>query len=69
MKAATINGTKEIDVHLFVYDQDNKEVGKDESPGPRCEVKFTSAKDGKYRFLVNNAGGTTSVARAVKASK
>jgi len=38
---ATTKGTKQTDVHLFVYDADKKEVGKDTSPGPICEVKFT----------------------------
>src|SRR5262249_45117810 len=38
---ATTRGTKETDVHLFIYGPDQKEVGKDTSPGPKCEVKFT----------------------------
>ena len=38
---ATTKGYKETDVHLFIYSEDKKEVGKDTSPGPKCEVKFT----------------------------
>jgi hypothetical protein len=66
---ATTNGDKQTDVHLFVYDANNKEVGKDTSPGPKCEVKFTPAKDGKYKFLVKNSGGTNKVTLAVKVAK
>src|SRR5262245_41859193 len=37
---ATTKGTKDTDVNLYVYDAGGKEVGKDTSPGPKCEVKF-----------------------------
>ena len=63
---ATTRGEKETDVHLFVYDEGKKEVGKDTSPGPKCEVKFTPAKDGKFKLLVRNAGGTNKVTLEVK---
>jgi len=53
---ATTKGEKETDVHLFIYAQNKKEVGKDTSPGPKCEVKFTPAKDGKVKLLVRNLG-------------
>lgn len=53
---ATTKGEKETDVHLFIYDEDKKEVGKDTSPGPKCEVKFTPKKDEKFKFLVKNNG-------------
>ena len=53
---ATTKGDKETDVHLFIYAEDKKEVGKDTSPGPKCEVKFTPAKDGKFKLLVRNLG-------------
>jgi hypothetical protein len=66
---ATTNGDKETDVHLFVYDEDEKEVGKDISPGPKCEVKFTPAKDGKFKLLVRNSGGTNMVTLEVKVAK
>jgi hypothetical protein len=33
---ATTKGDKETGVHLFVYDEDKKEVGKDTSPGPNA---------------------------------
>jgi len=54
---ATTDGTKNTDVHLYVYDEAGKEVGKDDSPGPQCSVKVTPAKDGKYNFVIKNAGG------------
>ena len=66
---ATTKGTMETDVHLFVYDENKKEVGKDTSPGPLCEVKFTPAKDGKYKLLVRNSGGSNSVTLEVKVAK
>jgi hypothetical protein len=56
---ATTDGTKNTDVHLYVYDEAGKEVGKDDSPGPKCSVKVTPAKDEKYKFVIKNAGGTT----------
>ena len=67
---ATTKGEKETDVHLFIYAEDKKEVGKDTSPGPKCEVKFTPAKDGKFKFLVRNRGpGANKVTLEVKAAK
>jgi hypothetical protein len=48
---ATTDGTKETDVHLFVYDKTGKQVGKDDSPGPKCSVKVTPPEDGKYKFV------------------
>jgi hypothetical protein len=67
---ATTKGEKETDVHLFVYAADSKEVGKDTSPGPKCEVKFTPAKDGTFKLLVRNLGpGTNKVTLAVTVAK
>jgi hypothetical protein len=67
---ATTKGEKETDVHLFVYAENKKEVGKDTSPGPKCEVKFTPAKDGKFKLLVRNLGpGANKVTLKVKAAK
>jgi hypothetical protein len=66
---ATTKGEKETDVHFFVYDEDKKEVGKDTSPGPKCEVKFTPAKDGKYKLVVHNSGGTNKVTLEAKVAK
>ena len=45
----TTKGDKQTDVHLFIYDGDNKEVGKDTSPGPKCEVKFMPKKGGNVQ--------------------
>jgi hypothetical protein len=67
---ATTKGDKETDVHLFVYGPDNKEAGRDTSPGPKCEVKFTPTKAGKFKFLVRNLGpGANKVTLEVKVSK
>jgi hypothetical protein len=67
---ATTKGDKETDVHLFIYSEDKKEVGKDTSPGPKCEVKFTPAKDGKFKLLVRNLGpGANKVTLEVKSAK
>ncbi len=70
----TIKSKKETDIHLFVYDEDNKEVAKDDSPGPTCEIKFTPTKAGKYVLEVRNQGpgensSTLKVARAKKKSE
>jgi hypothetical protein len=66
---ATTKGDQETDVHLFIYDPNQKEVGKDTSPGPKCEVKFTPANDGKYKLLVRNSGGVNKVTLDVKVAK
>jgi hypothetical protein len=63
---ATTKGQKETDVHLFVYDADGKEVGKDTSPGPNCSVKVTPPKEGTYKLLVKNSGGTNKVTLELK---
>ena len=66
----TTKGEKETDVHLFIYGEDKKEVGKDTSPGPKCEVKFTPKSDGKFKLLVRNLGpGANTVTLEVKAAK
>lgn len=67
---ATTDGTKETDVHLFVYDESGKEVGKDDTTGPKCSVKVTPAKAGKYKFVVKNVkGGDNTVTFAVTVTK
>jgi len=58
---ATTDGPKSTDVHLFVYDATGKEVGRDESPGPKCSVKVTPTQKGKYKFVITNAGGDNAV--------
>jgi hypothetical protein len=63
---ATTDGTKNTDVNLYVYDAAGKEVGKDDSPGPKCSVKVTPEKDGKYKFVIKNAGGDNTVTFKVK---
>jgi hypothetical protein len=66
---ATADGTKNTDVNLYVYDEAGKEVGKDDSPGPKCSVKVTPAKDGKCKFVIKNTGGDNTVTFKVKVSK
>ncbi len=52
----TVKGEKKTDVHLFVYDAAGKEVAKDDSPGPDCEVKITPKADSKYTLEIRNLG-------------
>jgi hypothetical protein len=66
---ATADGTKNTDVNLYVYDQAGKQVGKDDSPGPKCSVKLTPEKDGKYKFVITNAGGENTVTFKVTVAK
>src|SRR3984885_2475028 len=66
---ATTDGVKNTDVHLFVYDSTGAEVAKDDSAGPKCSVKFTPEKDGQYKFVIKNAGGTNTVTFNVKVAK
>jgi hypothetical protein len=71
-KAVTVTtkGEKETDVHLFIYGEDKKEVGKDTSPGPKCEVKFTPNKEGTFKLLVKNHGpGANKVTLEVKVAE
>ena len=58
---ATTDATKNTDVNLYVYDGAGKEVGKDDSPGPKCSVRVTPEKDGKYKFVITNTGGENTV--------
>lgn len=66
---ATTDATKDTDVNLYVYDNAGNEVGKDDSPGPKCLVKVTPAQDGKYKFVIKNAGGDNTVTFEVKVAK
>ena len=66
---ATTDGPKNTDVHLFVYDSSGTEVAMDDSPGPKCSVKVTPEKDGQYKFLIKNAGGTNAVTFKVRVAK
>jgi hypothetical protein len=66
----TVHGDKKTDIHLFVYDEDGKQVGKDDSPGPDCEVKLTPKKAGKYTLEIRNLGpGATTAALKVDFGK
>jgi hypothetical protein len=66
----TTKGDKETDVHLFIFGEDKKEVGKDTSPGPKCEVKFMPKEDGKFKLTVRNMGpGANAVTLDVKVAK
>jgi hypothetical protein len=66
---ATTDGVKNTDVHLFVYDSTSAEVTKDVSSGPKCSVKFTPEKDGQYKFVIKNTGGTNRVTFNVKVAE
>ena len=66
---ATTDGTKNTDVNLYVHNETGKQVGKDDSPGPKCSVKVTPPKDGKYTFLIKNTGGDNTVTFAVKVAE
>jgi hypothetical protein len=66
---ATTDGPKNTNVHLYVYDESGKEVGKDDSPGPKCSVKVTPPKDGSYKFVITNSGGDNTVTFEVKIPK
>jgi hypothetical protein len=66
----TVKGQKKTDVHLFVYDAAGKEVAKDDSPGPDCEVKITPKEAGKYTLEIRNLGpGETRAALKVALGK
>ena len=66
----TVHGEKKTDVYLFVYDADGKQVAKDDSPGPDCEVKLTPKDGGNYTLEIRNQGpGATSAALKVAYAK
>lgn len=66
---ATTDGAKNTDVNLYVYDAAGKEVGKDDSPGPKSSVKVTPEKDGTYKFRITNSGGDNTVTFNVKVTE
>jgi hypothetical protein len=66
----TVKGEKKTDVHLFVYDAAGKQVAKDDSPGPDCEVKITPKEASKYTLEIRNLGpGETRAALKVALGK
>ena len=52
----TVRSEKKTDINLFVYDAAGKQVAKDDSPGPDCDIKFTPKEAGKYKLEVVNLG-------------
>jgi hypothetical protein len=44
------------DVNLFILDADKKEVKKDDSPGPDCDIDFKPEKAGNYTIEIRNLG-------------
>jgi hypothetical protein len=52
----TVTSDKKSDVNLFVYDAAKKQIAKDDSPGPNCELSFTPKEDGKLTLVVRNQG-------------
>jgi hypothetical protein len=68
--ALTTKAEKQTTVHLFIYGEDKKEVSKDTSPRPKCEVKFTPKSDRKFLLSVRNLGlGANTVTLEVKTAK
>ena len=66
---ATTDAKKNTDVNLYVYDAAGKEVGKDDSPGPKSSVKITPTEDGQYKFVIKNTGGDNTVSFKVNVTK
>ena len=66
---ATTDAAKNTDVNLYVYDEAGKQVGKDDSPGPKCSVKVTPPTDGKYKFVITNTGGENTVTFNIKVAE
>ena len=66
----TTNGEKadgRASIHLR---RGQQEVGKDTTPGPKCEVKFTPKKDGTFKLVVKNKGpGPNKVTLEVKVAE
>jgi hypothetical protein len=52
----TVKSEKKSDINLFVYDAAKKEVAKDDSPGPDCDVNFTPKEGGKFTLVIKNLG-------------
>jgi hypothetical protein len=52
----TVRGVKKTDIHLFVYDGAKKLVGKDDSPGPDCDLTFTPKEAGPFTLEIRNQG-------------
>ena len=52
----TIKSESKSDVNLYVLDDAGKEVAKDDSPGPDCEIKFKPKVSGKYTLEIRNLG-------------
>jgi hypothetical protein len=52
----TIKSEKKSDINLYVYDANKKEVAKDDSPGPDCDLNFTPKEAGKYTLVIKNLG-------------
>jgi hypothetical protein len=52
----TVKSDKKSDVNLYVYDAAKKQVAKDDSPGPDCDLNFTPKEAGKYKLVIRNLG-------------
>ena len=66
----TTKGVKQTDVDLYIYDVNRREIAKDTSPGPKCELKFTPTHDEKVKVLVHNWGpGSNRVTLEAKVAK
>jgi hypothetical protein len=68
--SVTVRSKKESDIHLFIYDSAKKEVARDDSPGPSCDITFTPKAAGKYTLVIVNKGpGSNSSTLEVEAGK
>jgi hypothetical protein len=70
----TVKSEKDTDVNLFIKNAKGKVKAKDDSPGPSCDLDFTSKKGGTYTIEVVNLGkgakkSTLKVERAKKKEK
>jgi hypothetical protein len=51
-----VKSKAKTDVNLYVYDAEGKEIAKDDSPGPDCELTFTLKEPGKVKLVIKNLG-------------
>jgi hypothetical protein len=54
--SVTVRSDQKTDVNLFIFDAAKKQVAKDDSPGPDCDLAFTPKEAGKYTLVVVNKG-------------
>jgi hypothetical protein len=50
-----VKGKKKSDINLYIY-AGKKELAKDDSEGPDCEINWTPKKTGNYTVTIKNLG-------------